>query len=48
MAAPVILALVAVAVWGIPQTDAGSAARWGAWAALALTTAGTVAWLRRR
>jgi hypothetical protein len=46
-AVPVMLGLIAVAAWLVPQTPAHSAARWGAWAVLVVVTAVAVLALRR-
>jgi hypothetical protein len=48
LAFPLIIAIIALAVWLIPMTPADTPARWGAWAALVVTTASTVFLLRRR
>jgi O-antigen/teichoic acid export membrane protein len=44
---PVILAIVAAAVWLVPMTPADSPARWSAWGGVVVATVVAV-WLYRR
>jgi hypothetical protein len=48
IAVPLMALIVALAVWLVPKTPAGSTARWAAWTAVVVVTAAVVAWLRRR
>jgi hypothetical protein len=48
IAAPLVVAIIVLAVWGVPRTEAGSAARWMAWAIVAFVSGGALIWLRRR
>jgi cobalamin synthase len=47
LAVPVILVIIALGVWLIPQTPPASAARWVAWCALVSATVVAILWLRR-
>jgi hypothetical protein len=48
MAVPLMALIIALAVWLVPRTPAGSVSRWLAWIGVVLVTAGVVTWLRRR
>jgi LPXTG-motif cell wall-anchored protein len=47
-AASIGAGLVGLELWALPNTDAGTPARWAVWAALVLTAVAAAAWLRRR
>jgi hypothetical protein len=48
LAAVIVVAIIALAVWLLPRTPAGSPARWAGWAAVVVTTAAAVWWVSRR
>jgi hypothetical protein len=48
IAAPLIVAIILLAVWLIPQTEPGSTERIAAWVATWLVAFGVVAWVKRR
>ena len=45
--APIILAIIALAVWLVPKTEPGTA-RWVAWTVVVVVTAATVGFVARR
>jgi hypothetical protein len=47
IAAPVVLVIVALAVWLIPKTTPGSPERIGAWVLTWIVAFGVVTWIRR-
>jgi hypothetical protein len=47
-ALPVMLVIIALAVWLIPKTPPGSVERWEAWFGLVVITVTSAVWLRRR
>jgi hypothetical protein len=48
IAVPIVLVIILLGVWLLPQTPAGSPARWAGWAGLVVATAAVVWRLRRR
>jgi hypothetical protein len=48
IAIPIVIVIIALGVWLLPQTPSGSPARWGGWILLAVTTFAVVWRLRRR
>jgi hypothetical protein len=48
IAVPIMLVIILLGVWLLPQTPAGSPARWAGWAALVAAAAAAVWTLRRR
>ncbi|HYN07583.1 MAG TPA: hypothetical protein VES67_09355 [Vicinamibacterales bacterium] len=48
IAVPIVLVIILLGVWLLPQTPEGSPARWAGWAGLVVAAAAVVWGLRRR